>query len=168
MAAEAARLLPAQAVTAVMDAGRPAVAPGFDLVCSSLALQWLTRPAEAVAAWRDLVRPGGLLAVATVTEGTFAAWREALAEAGALAPGPAFATAEAARGWFGAEAQVQAFTLAERHASGLDFLKAARLAGIDAGDGGVLGAGVMRRALKALEARGCETGYAVTIAVERV
>jgi malonyl-CoA O-methyltransferase len=77
-------------LVAVMDAARPALEPGFDLVCSSLTLQWLADPAAAVAAWRALVRPGGRLAVATRLDGSFAEWRAALAGAGAAPAGPTF------------------------------------------------------------------------------
>jgi len=44
-----------------MDGARPALKPGFDLVCSSLTLQWLADPEAVLAGWRALVRPGGRL-----------------------------------------------------------------------------------------------------------
>src|SRR6185312_9930720 len=74
-------------LVAVMDAARPALQPGFDLVCSSLTLQWLAEPAAAIFAWRALVGPDGRLAVATLLEGSFAEWRAALAQAGATSAG---------------------------------------------------------------------------------
>jgi malonyl-CoA O-methyltransferase len=49
MAAAARRTTP---LTAAMDAARPALGPGFDLVCSSLTLQWIEEPAAAVEGWR--------------------------------------------------------------------------------------------------------------------
>ncbi len=168
MAAAAARALPEGGLAAVMDAARPALGPGFDLVCSSLTLQWLDDPAAALAGWRALVPPGGVLAVATLVEGTFTEWRAALAEAGAPSRGPTFHTLETARTWFGAEAQIQTLMLSERHADGLAFLKAARQAGIDAGSGPTQTAGVMRRALRAFEAKGATVSYAVAIIVEKV
>jgi malonyl-CoA O-methyltransferase len=163
MAAAARRSTP---LAAVMDAARPALGPGFDVVCSSLTLQWLADPAAALAAWRALVRPGGLLAVATLIDGSFAEWRSALAGAGAAPAGPVFPSLEQARAWF--RADVETFTLTERHPSALAFLRALDAAGADAAESSALDAGAMRRAMRALEARGCDTTYEVLVAVERV
>jgi malonyl-CoA O-methyltransferase len=155
-------------LVAVMDAARPALGPGFDLVCSSLTLQWLERPAAAVSAWRALVRPGGRLAVATMIDGSFAEWRAALAEAGAASAGPPFPALEQARAWFAPDAAVETVTFNQRHASPLAFLQALRAAGTDAADCGALRAGVMRRAMAAFAARGCAVTYRVLLAVEKV
>ena len=164
MAAASARALPPGGLAAVMDAARPALRPGFDLVCSSLTLQWLGDPAAAVAAWRAL---GGALAVATLVQGSFAEWRGALAQAGAREPEPRFASLDEARGWFAPDADVEVLTLTDRHAGGLDFARAARRSGIDSGSGRALGAGVMRRALRAFEAGGAAVTYQVLLATEK-
>jgi malonyl-CoA O-methyltransferase len=155
-------------LVAVMDAARPALTPGFDLVCSSLTLQWLAEPAAAVGAWRGLVRPGGRLAVATLLDGSFAEWRCALAEAGAASAGPAFPSPEEARAWFGPDADIEIVTLSERHASALAFLRALRASGTDAADSGALKAGIMRRAMATFEAQGGAVAYRVLLAVEKV
>jgi malonyl-CoA O-methyltransferase len=164
--AQAARI--STPLVAVMDAARPALTPGFDLVCSSLTLQWLVDPPAVLTAWRDLVRPGGRLAVATLVCGSFAEWRAALAEAGAAGVGPAFPSLDEARAWFAPEAAVETLDLHERHASALDFLHALRAAGADAAHSGALKAGVMRRAMAAFEARACAATYRVLLAVEEV
>jgi malonyl-CoA O-methyltransferase len=153
-----------EAAVAVMDAARPALKPGFDLVCSSLTLQWLDDPAAAVAGWRGLAKPGGLLAVSTLVDGSFAEWRAALAEAGVAGVGPVFPTDRQARGWFGGAVEI--VTLRETHANGLDFLRAARASGIDASARRALPAGAMRTALRAFEARGAALTYRVALAVE--
>ena len=155
-------------LVAVMDAARPALGPGFDLVCSSLTLQWLADPAATLSAWRGLARPGGVLAVATLLGGSFAEWRSALAEAGATSAGPAFPSLEEARGWFAPDAAIETLTLTEGHPSALHFLQALRAAGTDAADSGALRAGVMRRAMAAFEAQGRAATYRVLLAVERV
>ena len=155
-------------LVAVMDAARPALAPGFDLVCTSLTLQWLAEPAAAVRAWRGLVRPGGRLAVATLLDGSFAEWRAALAQAGAASTGPVFPSLEEARAWFGPGAAVEAVTLSERHPSALAFLRALRASGTDAADAGALKSGTMRKAMAAFEAQGCAVAYRVLLAVETV
>jgi malonyl-CoA O-methyltransferase len=155
-------------LVAVMDAARPALKPGFDLVCSSLTLQWLAESAAVVTAWRGLVRPGGRLAVSTLIDGSFAEWRAALDHAGAGSIGPAFPSAEEARAWFAPDAAFETLVLSERHASAIDFLRALRAAGADAADSGALKAGVMRRAMTAFEAKGCVVTYRVLLAVEEV
>lgn len=164
---EAARRAQPQAAVAVMDAARPALKPGFDLVCSSLTLQWLADPAAALAQWRGLVRPGGLLAVATLIDGAFAEWRAALAQAG-VTSGPSFPTTEQLRSGLGPDADVQTFALTDRHADGLAFLRAARAAGIDAGERRALDAGAMRRALKRFDDGGASVTYVVALSIERV
>ncbi len=155
-------------LVAVMDAARPALAPGFDLVCSSLTLQWLGDPAAALAQWRALVKPGGLLAIATLLDGSFAQWRASLAEAGVDQTGPSFPTLDQAHAWFGPDAAVITATLLDPHPGALAFLRTARAAGIDAGTGRPLPAGTMRAAMKAFQAQGCAVTYEVILAVERV
>lgn len=166
MAQATARVLPPGGLAAVMDAGRPALGPGFDLVCSSLTLQWLGDPASAVAAWRALAGPGGRLAVATLADGSFREWRAALAQAGVADQRPGFPSLETLRGWFGPAARVETLTLTERHPSALAFARAAKAAGIDAGFGRALDAGVMRKALRAFEAGGAAVTYEVALVVE--
>ena len=168
MAAATARVLPPGGFAAVMDAGRPALAPGFDLVCSSLTLQWLEDPAATLAGWRALVKPGGRLGVATLVDGSFREWRTALGQAGAADPRPEFPPLQTLRDWFGPGARIETLSLTERHASALAFARNAKAAGIDAGFGRALDAGVMRRALRAFEAGGAAVTYEAAVVVERV
>ena len=155
-------------LVAVMDAARPALKPGLDLVCSSLTLQWLNDPRAAVGAWRRLVAPGGRLALSTLIEGSFAEWRSALAQAGAAPGGPRFPTLDEARAWFGPQACVETLELSERHPSALDFLRALKASGADAAEGRALTASVLRRAMAAFEAHGRLTTYRVLLVVEQV
>ncbi len=81
----------------VMDGEQPCVRPpraGFDLVCASLALQWFGDPAGALAAWAELLRPGGHLAFATLAAGSLAEWRAAHTALGLGAGVPDYPTAE--------------------------------------------------------------------------
>ena len=144
-------------LAAVMDAARPALTSGFDLVCSSLTLQWMADPAAALAAWRVLVRPGGRLAVATLTGGSFAEWP----------PARRFPSADEARAWFGLAAAFETLTLTERHPSALAFLRALKASGTDAADTPARDAGTMRRAMRAFEAGGGVVTYEVLMVVER-
>jgi len=164
MAAAARKATP---LVAAMDAARPALKPGFDLVCSSLTLQWLADPAAALAGWRGLVRPGGILAVSTLIDGSFAEWRAALAEAGAPPPAPRFPSLNEARAWFGRNAAVETVTLTERHPSALAFLRTLRASGADASEEPALPGGTMRRAMRTFEERGCGVTYEGMLVVER-
>jgi malonyl-CoA O-methyltransferase len=168
MAAATARALPTGGLAAVMDAARPALAPGFDLVCSSLTLQWLDDPAAAVAKWRALVKPGRRLAVATLADGSFREWHAALAQAGVADPRPRFPSLDELRGWFGPGARIETLTLADPHPTALAFARSARAAGIDAGFGRALDAGVMRRALRAFEKGGATVTYEAVLIIEDV
>jgi len=152
---------------ACIDAQAPGLASGFDLVCSSLTLQWLGDPAGALARWRAAARPGGLLAFSTLLDGSFQQWRDAVCAAGAPRPGPGLPSLEALADWLGPEAEIQTLRLAETHADGLAFLRAARRAGIDAGLGRPLTAGAMRRAIAAFEAGGATVNYRVALVLER-
>lgn len=67
---------------AAADLARPAFAGGFDLVCSSLALQWLERPDEVLAGLARLLGPGGRLMVATLAEPSLQGWQAAHAAEG--------------------------------------------------------------------------------------
>ena len=165
--AMAAAARAATPLVAVMDAARPALKPGFDLVCSSLTLQWMADAPATLAAWRALVRPGGRLAVATLISGSFAEWRGALAQAGAAPIAPGFPSLEEARAWFGRDAAALTLTLTERHPSALAFLRSLRASGTDAADTPALQGGTMRRAMRAFEAGGGDVTYEVLVVVER-
>ncbi|MBF0125087.1 MAG: methyltransferase domain-containing protein [Magnetococcales bacterium] len=65
----------------VMDGEQPAVAAGFDLVVSSLALQWFHDAAAALVRWIELLRPGGVVLFATLGADTFREWRSACHQA---------------------------------------------------------------------------------------
>lgn len=96
-------------VTALaMDGGRPALADGsVDLVCSSMALQWFADPAGAVPCWSRLLRPGGVIAVATLLRGSLANWYAALAASGVAAPLAPYPDAADVGRWFGAGCSVE-------------------------------------------------------------
>jgi malonyl-CoA O-methyltransferase len=93
---------PARFRFAAMDGERPALAAaaGFDLIVSSLALQWFGDPARTLAAWADLLAPGGWLAWSTLAEGSFAEWRRAHAEAGLEHSIPDYPAAAAMTAWW--------------------------------------------------------------------
>jgi SAM-dependent methyltransferase len=90
MAAQTARRLRAlgagRGAVAVMDAERLGLRPGwFDMVCCASAVYLLADPLAAIGSWRELLRPGGRLAVSAFgdLDGRWA-WKQELL--GRLAP----------------------------------------------------------------------------------
>ncbi|GBQ31727.1 dethiobiotin synthase [Gluconacetobacter azotocaptans] len=70
-----------------MDAEDPALAgESFDLVCSSLAMQWFADRAGTLSRLSDLLAPGGTLALSTLCAGSFAEWRAAYTRRGLDCP----------------------------------------------------------------------------------
>ncbi len=133
------------------DALQPAVSSGFDLICSSLALQWLDDPEASLAALARLLAPGGTLHVATLVAGTLAGWRDAhLAEnlfhGGLDHPHPDRLAATG--GTWDAE------TISVAYPDGLAFLRGLRGIGADLSPVGrrPLGPGALRRVLRRFEA----------------
>lgn len=137
---------------AAMDGEHPAVAPGFDLVCSSLALQWFPDPAAALRRWRALLAPGGHLLVATLGAGTFGPWHDALAAAGAGPTGPAYPDRATMEGWLpGAQVAMERFD--DAYPNARSFLAALRRIGADYSPNHP-GIAPLRRAIRILEAEG--------------
>jgi malonyl-CoA O-methyltransferase len=66
----------------VMDATRPKVEGPFDLVATSMTLQWLADPATVLSTLRERLAPGGALVFATISGKSFPEWREALTTQG--------------------------------------------------------------------------------------
>jgi malonyl-CoA O-methyltransferase len=64
-----------------LNLGLPPQLQGASLLASNFALQWLEAPAAQLQHWCSQLRPGGWLALAVPTNGSFAAWREAAAQA---------------------------------------------------------------------------------------
>ena len=90
---EIARLGPAPQGSvryAALDGEHPDALPGgYDLICSSLAVQWFGDLNAGLGRLAALLAPGGHLAIATLAEDTFAEWRAAHARAGLDAGTPA-------------------------------------------------------------------------------
>jgi malonyl-CoA O-methyltransferase len=147
---------------AVLDGehGSPAEGP-FDLVCSSLAVQWFDDAPAALARLAARLAPGGHLVVTTLAPGSFAQWRAAHAAEG-IAPGtPHFAPIEA----FAALSPL-ALTIedhAERHADPRSFLHALKAIGAGTSQPGhrPLTPAQLRRVMARFAQSGCEVTYQV-------
>ena len=138
-----------------MDAERPAVRGGYDLVCGSLAMQWFSNRRATLCRLAALLAPGGLLAVTTLCRGSFAAWHAALRAEG-LQPGapdrpdPGELQAEWPDGGAGAWS---CETVLQAHRSGIGFLRGLRAIGADLAREDVRPADplALRRALRRFE-----------------
>ncbi|MDO9425837.1 MAG: methyltransferase domain-containing protein [Methylobacterium sp.] len=148
----------------VMDGERPCLAPGYDLICSSLAAQWFEDLSASLARLAGLLAPEGHLAVATLASGTFAEWRRAHAELGFEAATPAYpAAAElAALRIPGCTVTVAREPVVEAHADGRAFLNALRAIGAGTSDGRApLSPGNLRRVLRRFDGAGALVTYDV-------
>jgi malonyl-CoA O-methyltransferase len=158
---------PADVTFQTLDGERPAL-PGdqrFDLICSSLAVQWFE---DLPAAVRDLVArlaPGGWLAVSTLAEGTLATWRQAHAALGLKASTPDFPSLEALAVLAppGVQVQLESERLIQPQPDGRTFLKGLKAIGAATPDGGtkVLPSKDLRRVLARFEALGALGEYHV-------
>jgi malonyl-CoA O-methyltransferase len=78
-----------------LNQGLPADLGGAGLLVSSFALQWLEAPARELERWGRALAPGGWLAVAVPTGGSFPQWRQAASAAGVPCTALALPEAEA-------------------------------------------------------------------------
>ena len=76
-----------------LNGGLPPQLRGAALLCSSFALQWLADPAAALRQWCQALAPGGWLALAVPTAGSFPQWHRAAREAGVAYTGLALPAA---------------------------------------------------------------------------
>ena len=65
-----------------LNQGLPPQLEGSALLSSSFALQWLERPVQQLERWCHALVPGGLLALAVPTAGSFRQWHEAAERSG--------------------------------------------------------------------------------------
>ncbi|QHM90561.1 dethiobiotin synthase [Acetobacter pasteurianus] len=108
-----------------MNAATPDVNGPFDLICGNLIMQWLPEPAKALHTLAEILAPGGVLAVSTLLDGTFAEWQQACAQEGQRAATPVYPQLANAQNWrpsafsggWAEQDIVQAF------ADGLDFVR---------------------------------------------
>jgi len=72
----------AERAFAAMDGDRPAAAPVFDVVASSMTLQWCDDPCGSLESLRRLLKPGGRVVFATIGPANFPEWRDTLESLG--------------------------------------------------------------------------------------
>lgn len=109
---------------AVMDGAAPNLEGPFDLICSSLAMQWMPDLGRAVARLRGLLSERGKLIFTTLAAGSFAEWRAAY---GSTVPGtPDYPQADDLRG-LGLDVTIE--TILRDHDDAQDFLRALKAIG---------------------------------------
>jgi len=149
---------------AVLDGeyGTPESGP-FDLICSSLAVQWFDDTPAALARMGGWLAPGGHLMVTTLGPGSFAEWRTAH-QAEGLEPGtPRFADIAA----FGDLVHAVEHPV-EHHADPLAFLHALKAIGAQTAEAGhrPLSPGQLHRVMARFAQSGCpQNGCKVTYEV---
>ncbi|HEX2793324.1 MAG TPA: methyltransferase domain-containing protein [Croceicoccus sp.] len=137
---------------------------GYDLVCSSLAMQWFDDHEGALARMVAALAPGGHCLFATLGSGSFAEWRAAHDAIGVRPGTPRFADADRLAGALPEHRVATAIEpVIERHDSAISFLRALRAIGAHTPAHGhrPLGPGAMRQVMAAFEAGGCAVTYEV-------
>jgi malonyl-CoA O-methyltransferase len=156
----------------VMDGERPDLPgeAGFDLIVSSLAVQWFTDLEAGLERLAALVRPGGRMLVTTLAQGTFAAWHDAHRAEGYAAGSPAYPSTEAlaAMALPGLDVTLRRFE--QRHGSAADFMRALRAIGAGTPREGhrPIPQGAMRRIARWFEAAGAVAAYEVALIELRI
>ncbi|CDO36271.1 methyltransferase domain-containing protein [Novosphingobium sp. KN65.2] len=147
---------------ATMDGefGTPEGGP-FDLICSSLALQWFTDAPAALARMAEWLAPGGHCLVTTLGPRTFAEWREAHAAEGLVAGTPEFRPVEDFTRLAPAALDIEA--LVESHADARAFLRSLKAigAGTSSPRHRPLPPGVLRKVMTRFEQSGSAVTYEV-------
>nr|WP_167668880.1 methyltransferase domain-containing protein [Allopusillimonas soli] len=109
----------------------PDAEPGdYDLICSSMAIQWFDDVRAGLGRLGGMLTPGGHLAFALPLRGTFAEWRDAHARLGLAASTPAFPGLEDIQALTpGIENQIVETVMVQEHGSALAFLRGLRHVG---------------------------------------
>ncbi|KHK89705.1 methyltransferase domain-containing protein [Novosphingobium malaysiense] len=153
---------PPQRRFAVLDGehGTPEGGP-YDLICSSLALQWFDDAPAALARMKDWLAPGGHCLITTLGPGSFAEWRAAHAAEGLDAGTPPFAPVEAFAALDPKDLVVE--TVVETHPDARAFLHALKAIGAGTAAPGhrPLPPAALRRVMAAFERSTCKVTYEV-------
>lgn len=153
---------------AVLDAEDPWLPPAeqeFDLICSSLAVQWFEDIPRSLDRLLGLVRPGGYLVFSTLAAGTFEEWEEAHLSLG-LRSGlrllPSYAQVQGLRP-LGVAGEAAIEPIVEVHDHARDFLRALRAIGAATPRAGhrPLRPASMRAVMRRFEEQGARATYRI-------
>jgi len=138
---------------------------GFDLICSSLVMQWFDDHAAALSRMLQWLAPGGRCIFATLGAGSFAEWRAAHAAEGTEPGTPRFPSSTEFAAML-PETQSRPPEVerhVERHDSALDFMRSLRAIGAHtaARKHRPLPPSTLRRVMRNFEAAGGAVSYEV-------
>ena len=134
----------------------------FDLIVSSLALQWVRDLQATLQSFIDLLNPGGCLAFAVLGEKNFKEWAALLSQCNAPSGLHHYPSAEAFCWPASYHGRIEEEFIPERHESGAAFLKALKKIGANTPKSGhqPVSSSVMKQVLKA-SASGLTVSYHV-------
>ncbi len=141
-----------------LNQGLPESLQQAALLSSSFALQWLDEPATQLRHWCSRLRPGGWLALAVPTSGSFPEWHKAAAAAGVPCSALALPEAKVLEAMAGqGELELrhcQRLQFSRNYGSGLAFLQQLKTLGASASRCGRLAPGQLRQLLRHWSAPG--------------
>lgn len=155
---------------AVLDGENGALGGPYDLVCSSLAMQWFSDPDAALGRMIAALAPGGHCLFTTLSAGTFAEWRAAHDRLCLDAGTPRFVSAGAlARMQIDTHEKTIVEQFIEHHRDALDFLRALKAIGArtPAESHRPLSAANLRKVMVAFEKSGAAVTYEVVTSHHR-
>ena len=154
----------------VMDGERPDLeGRQFDLVCSSLAVQWFGDLSAALGALSGLVAPGGWLAFSTLAQGTLAEWRQAHSDLGLECGAPEQPATAALAEMLGPRGRIETGTVVQAHADARAFLDDLKGIGAAASAPGhrPLASGDLKKVMRRFDEAGASVRYEVAYGFRR-
>ncbi|GBR71149.1 methyltransferase domain-containing protein [Gluconobacter kanchanaburiensis] len=151
----------------VMDAEHPDVSGPFDLIASSLCLQWFSNRAEGLRRLCDLLAPQGRLMVTTLLQGSLNEWKQAcLAESApcGVPDYPSVSTVQAE--WPGSGiGSWEVLTLRDPVSSAREFLRGLRQIGasLPRQDSTPASIAALRRAMRQFDRTSSDVAYQIGI-----
>lgn len=116
----------------VLDGEHPGHLDGpYDLICSSLAVQWFNDLDAGLARLANLLAPGGWLAFSTLADGTFREWRDAHEQLGWQAGTRSYPLPEQLGRYLPFSGRAETETLHAPQAGGLAFVRGLKAIGAD-------------------------------------
>ena len=154
----------------VMDGERPVLGERrFDLICSSLAVQWFADLGAGLSRLQGLLALGGWLAISTLAEGTLQDWRQAHTDLGLVCGARDFPKAAALAEMFGPRGQLETETLVQAHADARGFLGDLKAIGAGCAAPGIrpLGPRDLKRVMRRFDELGASARYEVVYGLVR-